>query len=133
MAQRQDFQSGPHFRHFPDFADVERCNPNATPRFGNSKPLSLQSPECFAHRHMAGLELFGNVILSQFRAGLDLTGDDAVGKNAADTGCDGFAGGVLGGLNHEFIDNPLCLAGRAILLLLTEIRGAPALLLDEWA
>ncbi len=72
---------------------------------------------------MAGLEFFGNVILSQFHAGFYLARNDAVGKNAADTGCDGFAGSVLGGLNHEFIDNLLCLTGRAILLLLTEIRG----------
>lgn len=71
---------------------------------------------------MAGLEFFGNVILSQFRAGLDFARDNAVGENAADTGCDGFAWGVLGGLNHEFIDNLLCLTGRAILLLLTENR-----------
>jgi len=71
---------------------------------------------------MAGLELFRDVILSQFGARLDLARNDAVGKDAADAGCDGFAGGVVGRLNHEFIDNRLCPPGRVILPLLTGNR-----------
>ncbi len=122
VAQSQNLQGGAHFRHFPDLADVEGGDPHTASRLRDGKALRFQPPEGFAHRHMAGVELRGDMVLTQFRAGFDLARDDAVCEDAADAGCDGFAGRVLDGLNHGFIDNLLCLTGRAILLLLTGNR-----------
>ncbi len=123
MAQCKHLKRGAHFGHFANFVNVEGGNAYAAPRFGNGEALCLQPPEGFTHRHMAGLEFLGNMILAQFGAGLDLARNDTIRENAADAGGNCFAPGSGPGgwdiLIHGFIDNVLCPGGRAILILLT--------------
>ncbi len=95
MTQGQHFKCCAHFRHFADFADIEGRNAHATTGFGNHKSLRFQSAKGFAHGHMACFELFGDMILTEFDARLDLARNNTVGENTADAGGNGFAGSVI--------------------------------------
>lgn len=62
-----------------------RLNPaTRTPRRGSltTNHLRFETPERFAHRHMAYTELLGNMILPEPRTRLKRAGDDAIGQYA---------------------------------------------------
>ncbi len=68
---------------------------------------------------MAGFELFGNMILPQFAARLNLTRNDAIREDAADADGNGFAGSFTGALIHDFIDNLFATSRRDLSALST--------------
>lgn len=83
VAQGQDLQHGSHLRHLRHLRKIEGGDANATTRLADREPLRLQPAECLPYRNVAGVELLGDVVLPQPRAGSDLPGNDAVGKNPA--------------------------------------------------
>lgn len=102
IAQGECFQRGPHFGDLAHLVRREAGDPHPAPRLALDQPLGLQAPERFAHRHMAGAEFLGDMILAQSRARLDPAGDDAGGQFAADPDGKGFVFRT----RHEIIDNP---------------------------
>lgn len=68
---------------------------------------------------MAGLKFFGNMILPQFAARLDLARNDTVREDAADADGYGFAGSITGALIYDFIDNLFATSRRGLSALST--------------
>lgn len=88
MTQRQHFQRGPHFGDLFHFVEAEAGNPYTPARLADDQPLGFQPSKRLAHRHMAGAEFIGNMILPEPCTGSDHAGDDSLGKFSTDTGGD---------------------------------------------
>ena len=93
MAERQRFEDCAHFGDLLRLVGPEPRDPDAAPGFAFDQPLRFELTEGFAHRHMAGAEFLGNVILTQPLPGVDPAGDDALGQSAGDAGGDRFGFG----------------------------------------
>ena len=65
MAQRQHLERRPHLGDLLDLAEIERGDPHAAARLADRQPLRLEPAKGLAHRHMAGVELVGDMILPQ--------------------------------------------------------------------
>lgn len=83
------FESRSHLGNLFDLVETEAGDPYTPAGLTGNQPLRFEAPKSLAYRNMARTELFGDVVLAQFRAGLDLTGNDPVGERFADSRCDG--------------------------------------------
>ena len=86
--QRQHFEGGAHFGDFAHFGEIEGGNAHAPARLADRQPLRLQPAEGFPHRHVAGLEFLGDMVLPQARARWQFAAHDALGEHPADAACD---------------------------------------------
>lgn len=88
MTQGELFENGPHFGDLAHLFLAERRYTHASARLTDSKPLRFQSPERLTHGHMTGAKFGSDMILAQPRARFQLSGNDPLGQNLADTNGD---------------------------------------------
>jgi N-succinyldiaminopimelate aminotransferase len=84
MAKGQRLERCPHLGDFNHVRPVQRRYPNATAWFSDDQTLRVQASEGFPHRHMAGAERLGDIVLTQARARLKHAGHDLARQRPRD-------------------------------------------------
>lgn len=83
-AQRQGFERRADLDQFLDGGGIEGCDTHAATRFVDHQAAGAQQLERLARRDVAGLELGGDMVLPQRRAGRQFAADDALAQHMGD-------------------------------------------------